>query len=236
MRERRLNEKVWRGLGIAARVTGGKTDAYRPTDAGDPLRATNRYLQLPASFIRPRLRAVRAGGTGEALWEGVFDAAYTRPGDYLVRADGAVWFVASQLPMEVPLCVRTLRRLSFARPCGPASAGANAYGGGTRRTTSAVLTNWPAAMAASGGGGRNELAMATTLLQAVWSVLLPPLEWLALLPGDMMTDDLGRAGVVDAAECTETGWRLVVRQSASAGVAISSFGEGDGRCRSMPSG
>ncbi len=215
MRESTLSAKVWRGLGMAARMIGAKTDAYRPTDTGDPLRPANRYLQLPASFIRPGLRTVRAGGWGEAFWEGVFDAACTRPGDYLVRADGGIWFVAAQLPMQAPLCVRTLRRLSFTRPSGPVSAGANSYGGVNRSTAVDVLTGWPAAMGTPGAAGQIELATATTLPQAMWMVLLPPLEWLALLPGDTMTDDLGRAGVVEAAECTELGWRLVVRQSTS---------------------
>jgi hypothetical protein len=70
-------------------------------------------------------------------------------------------------------------------------------------------------MATQDAKGQIELATTTTLPQAVWSVLLPPLDWLALAPGDTMTDDLGRSGVVDSAECTELGWRLIVRQSAS---------------------
>ena len=215
MRDSWLSDKVSRGLGRAARVTGQSTDAYRPTDTGDPLRLTNRYLRMPASFTRPALRTVRAGGYGEALWQGVFDATATQPGDYLVRADGAIWFVAARPSIQAPLCVRTLRRLSFARPSGPVSAGANAYGGVARSTASGVLTNWPAAVAAPGAMGQTELATATAVQQVVWSVLLPPLEWLALLSGDMMTDDLGRAGVVEIAEYTELGWRLAVRQSTS---------------------
>lgn len=215
MHERMLSGKVWHGLGMAARATGETTDAYRPTNTADPLRLTNRYLRLPASFNRPRIRAVRAGGYGDAIWEGVFDASYTLPGDYLVRADGAIWFVAAQLPIESPLCVRTLRRLSFVRPSGPVSAGANAYGGVTSGTASSVLTSWPAAMATPDTKGQIELATTTTLPQVVWSVLLPPLEWLAIQPGDAMTDDLDRSGVVDSAEYTDLGWRLMVRQSAS---------------------
>jgi hypothetical protein len=215
MRERLLSAKIYHGLGMAAQVTGEQTDAYRPTDTTDPLRPANRYLRLQATFNRPRIRTVRAGGYGEAFWEGVFDATYTKAGDYLVRADGATWFVAAQLPMQAPLCVRTLRRLSFARPSGPVSAGASSYGGVAAGTASGVLSNWPAVMATPDAKGQIELATATTLQQAVWSVLLPPIDWLALLPGDTMTDDLGRAGVVEIADFTELGWRLVVRQSTS---------------------
>jgi hypothetical protein len=215
MREAILSKRVWRGLGRAARATGDSTDAYRATDAGDPLRPSNRFLRLPATFHRPQIRMARAGGYGEALWQGVFDATYTKPGDYLVRPDGAIWFVATQPPAQAPLCVLSLRRLSFWRPSGPVGAGANSYGGVAQGSAPTVLTAWPAAMATLGATGQTELATAAAFKQANWAVLLPPLEWLTLSPGDTMTDDLGRNGVVQSAEMTQLGWRLTVRQSTS---------------------
>ena len=208
-----VSAKVWRGLAMAAQVIGEKTDAYRPTDTSNPLQPTNHYLRLPAAFNRPRGRIMHAGGYGETLWEGVFDATHTQSGDYLVHADGGTWFIAERLPMQAPLCVRTLRRLSFARLSRPGNAGANGYGGGTSGRASAVLTSWPAAMVTTDAKGQIELTTTTALKQAVWAVLLPPLEWLGLLPGDTMADDLGRAGVVEIVEFTELGWRLAVRQS-----------------------
>jgi hypothetical protein len=36
-----------------------------------------------------------------------------------------------------------------------------------------------------------------------------------VLPGDIMADDLGRAGVVETCEYGELGWRLQVRQAAA---------------------
>lgn len=215
MRARNLCDRVWRGLGTAARMTGELTDAYRPTDSGDPLRQANRFLRIPALISQPRLDFARAGGHGEVFWEGTFDAAYTRAGDYLVRPDGAVWFVAVQSPMQAPMCVRTLRRISFSRPLGSIGTGITSYGGVLRNATAELLTNWPAAMAAAGNFGQNELATTTPLQLPKWSVLLPPHEWLGLLPGDKMSDDLGRSGVVERAEYTGHGWQLMVRESTS---------------------
>ena len=215
MRAGNLCDQVWRGLGTAARMTGEVTDAYRPTDSGDPLRPANRFLRLPTLITRPHLGSARAGGHGEVFWEGTFDAAYTRPGDYLARPDGAIWFVAVQSPMQTPLCVRALRRLNFSRPSGSIGTGMTSYGGVLHDVTTELLTNWPAAMAPVGSGGQIELATTTPLQQPKWSVLLPPHEWLCLLPGDKMNDDLGRSGVVEAAEYTEQGWRLMVRESIS---------------------
>lgn len=213
MQQGRLSDRVWRGLGVAARAIGSQVDAYRPAGGDNPLRSANRFLLLPATFTPPRIKAVRPGGYGEAMWEGVFDAAYTQPGDYLVRSDGAIWFVAAQPPMQAAHCVQVLRRLSFTRPSGPVTAGANLYGGVVRSTAASVLTNWPAAMFVAAGAGQSALATASDTQQVQWSVLLPPQKWLGLLAGDSMTDDLGRSGVVETADHTDLGWRLLVRQS-----------------------
>jgi hypothetical protein len=212
MAGRQIADCVWRGLGIAARAVGDQVDAYRATDRGNPVRPSNRFLRLPASFTAPRT-GKGAAGYGDVGWEGIFDAAYTNPGDYLVREDGAIWFVAVQMAMEPALCVRARRKLSFSRPSGPVTAGANLYGGVVRSTAAQVLTQWPGAVTTTGASGPGALATSGEMPLATWLVLLPPLDWLGLLPGDTMSDDLGRAGVVESTECTELGWRMQVRQA-----------------------
>ena len=46
-----------------------------------------------------------------------------------------------------------------------------------------------------------------------WTVLLPAIPGVILLPADLMTDDLGRNAVVTAAELTDLGWRITVKQA-----------------------
>jgi hypothetical protein len=213
MAAREISDHVWRGLGTAARAIGDQVDAYRPADHGEALRSSNRFLRLPALLTAPHGGKARSGGNSDIAWEGAFDAAYTKPGDYLVRDDGAIWFVAVQAPLELTLCVRTRRILSFSRPSGPVTAGANLYGGVVRSTAAQVLTKWPAAISSTGTASPAALVTSGEIPQASWVVLLPPLSWLGLLPGDSMCDDLGRAGVVETSECTEIGWRLQVRQA-----------------------
>ena len=75
---------------------------------------------------------------GDALWYGIFDAAYTRPGDYLVQAD-AVWFIAAQQRLLPVLCVQTNRIVSFWRPAAPSTTGVNTYGGVTTETNEVLL-------------------------------------------------------------------------------------------------
>src|SRR5215472_6287743 len=110
-----LTDRVYRGLNAAARQTGADTDAYRPSGAADPLAPTNRFLRLRAAFTARDGRFAHPNAYGDALWYGIFDAAYTRPGDYLAQADG-VWFIASQPRLLPVLCVQTNRIVSFWRP------------------------------------------------------------------------------------------------------------------------
>ncbi|MDR3718387.1 MAG: hypothetical protein P4K98_06265 [Bryobacteraceae bacterium] len=188
------------------------TYVFRPKDANDPLRLENRILKMPALFSPPKLRQVHAAGYGGTVWHGTLDAAYVQPGDYLACGED-VWFVAAKHPLEAPLCIRTLRRLSFTRPSGSVTAGATLYGGVVRSATPDVLTRWPAAVMADAGGGQIALATSSAVQQMLWTVLLPPQEWLGLQAGDAMRDDLGRFGVVETAERTDLGWHLLVRQS-----------------------
>jgi hypothetical protein len=107
-----LADRISRGLGTAARVLGPWTDAYRPSSPADPLAPANRYLRLPAAFSAPDGRFERPDPYGAVLWDGVFDSAYTRLGDYLMQGS-STWFIATQQPLLPVLCVRTSRVISF---------------------------------------------------------------------------------------------------------------------------
>jgi hypothetical protein len=196
-----LQDIIQRGLGHAARVIGGSCDAYRPNGAHEPLSRANRYLRLTAAFAPPSGGFARPGGYGEVTWQGIFDAGATRVGDYLVdesAASGrAVWFIAAQQPLLPVLCVRADRRVTFARPAA------------------ATMRAWPVSVTAAAGHGGERVGLPGDGSGATWHVLLPAFGGVTLRNGDLMTDDLGRAGVVGSAELSDLGWRLVVRQAAT---------------------
>jgi hypothetical protein len=207
-----LQDRIHWGLNAAARAIGIQTDAYRPAGVSEPLDPTNRFLRLHAAFTAPDGRFARPNGYGEALWHGVFDAAYTRPGDYLVQA-GATWFVAAQQRLLPVLCVRTNRVVSFVRPAAPMNTGVNAYGGVTTATNAPLLTNWPANVLGASGGGRPAGDLPSDSSIPYWTVLLPAFPGVILRPSDLMTDELDRNAVVAAAELTELGWRITAKQA-----------------------
>lgn len=207
----RLQDRISRALGTAARAIGVSTDAFRPCGPADPLSPANRFLRLPAAFSTDG-RFQAASEFGDALWQGLFDSAYTQAGDYLVQPDGT-WYVAAQPRLAPILCVRTNRTVSFSRPAGAAGTGVNGYGGISLATATPLLTNWPASVLGASGGGRPGAGLPTDSAVPNWTVLLPSLSGVSIRPVDFMTDDLGRTGIVTGAELSELGWRLSVRQA-----------------------
>ncbi len=207
-----LQDRIYWGLNTAARAVGADTDAYRPAGISDPLVARNRFLRLRAAFSARDGRFSHQNEFGEALWYGIFDGAYTRPGDYLVQ-DDAVWFIASQQRLLPILCVRTNRTVSFWRPAAPSSTGVNTYGGVVASTNTLLLINWPASVIGVGGRGHSTADLPSDSTIPYWTVLLPQVPNVTLLLSDLMTDDLGRTAVVAATELSELGWRITVKQA-----------------------
>ncbi len=212
MAQDRIQDRIQWGMNAAARAAGATTDAYRPSNVGNPLDPSNRYLRLTALFTGMMGKFLRPEGYGESAVHGIFDAAYTQVGDYLVQPSGT-WFIASQEPLLPVLCVRTSRMVSFARAVAPSATGVNGYGGLTASTTTPLLTNWPASVMGAAGGGQPEAGLPSDTTVPYWTVLLPAFAGVVLLPADLMTDDLGRSAVVSAAELTGLGWRLTVKQA-----------------------
>jgi len=212
MRHARLQDRISWASNVCARAAGDWADAYRTFDVSAPLAAANRFLRIPALFTGMMGKFVRPQGYGDALAHGIFDYAYTKPGDYLVQGD-ATWFVAAQGRLLPALCVRTNRVVSFTRPVAPTATGMNSYGGVTAATVAPLLTGWPASVIGSSGSGQPSADLPSDSSIPYWTVLLPAVPGILLLPADLMSDDLGRAAVVSAAELTALGWRLTVKQA-----------------------
>ncbi len=208
----RLQDRISRALGTAGRAIGATADAFRPSSVADPLAPANRFLRLPAAFAPVDGRFGRANAYGAALWQGVFDSAYTQPGDYLVQADGT-WFIAAQQRLLPTLCVRANRIVSFVRAAPTRSSGMNGYGGVTRATASTLIANWPVSVLGASSGGRPDAGLPSDSVVPLWTVLMPAFGGIVLRPADLMTDDLGRTATVSGAELTELGWRLTLKQA-----------------------
>lgn len=217
MNEAILADRIRRALGRAAIATGAWCDVYRPDGPFKPLDPERRYLRLNATFSAAAGPQVPFG-YGQATCHGLFDAAYTQPGDYLARTpsdsgDPDVWFIASQQPLAPPLCVRANRLIDLARPAAPKQPGMNGYGGVTHRDAIVLASAWPASILASGGSGLDAAGLPADAAPGAWSILLPRIAGVVLRPGDLVTDDLARTAVIATAELSALGWRLLAKQA-----------------------
>lgn len=213
-----LQDVLYRGLGRAGRAVGRWCEAFRPTDGQDPVAPRNLVLRLPAGFAPADGRFGRAQGPGQVFWQGLFDAAYTRPGDYLVQresrrgmADGGVWFIAAQQPLLPVLCVRASRVVDVIRPPAPDRPGIGSYGGIGDAVEQVLLRRWPAGVLAGPPSRAGAGSLPDEAGGLGWTLLLPSLGGVVLRAGDTVRDDLGRRGVIVAADLSELGWRLRVR-------------------------
>lgn len=217
----RLQDIVHLGLGRAARAVGQWCEVMRASGPHDPLAPANMVMRLQVGLSSPDGRFARSVAHGQLYWQGLFDAAHTRPGDYLVRretrqgaADGGVWFIGAQQKLLPVLCVRATRVVDFIRPPAPMRPGAGSYGGADG-VAQVLLRGWPVGAIPSGGRGTGDAALPDAAGGASWTVLLPSLGGVVLRGGDVMVDDIGRRGVVASADLSDLGWRLRVREAAA---------------------
>jgi len=209
-----LQDRLNRAGGRAAAVVGVPHDLLRPTGTLEPLGPASRILRLNAAFRPLGGRVTRPVVFGETLWEGVFDAAYTKPGDILRRIDtGAIHFIAAQQSLLPTLCVRASRLIDVTRPAAAASPGLNAYGGTVTATDTVLATAWPASILGVGGQGTGQSGIAADFSAGAWQLLLPGTLNVAIRIGDRIADDLGRVAVIATAELTDLGWRVSARQA-----------------------
>ena len=209
-----LQDRIRWGMNVAARTVGLVTDLYRPAGALAPLALSNRVLRLHAAFQPHRGSIVHTNLYGDALWYGIFDAAYTRRGDYLVQS-GRTLFIATQQGLSGPLCVQTNRRLTVTRALPPGNVGANAYGGLIQGNSRVLLQDWPASVLGVNGAGNPSAGLPTDTSIPFWTILMPEWPGVVLQPADIIGDDLGRSATVAAAELTELGWRLTAKQASN---------------------
>jgi hypothetical protein len=207
MNSRKIQDRLYFGLGRSARFVGQSTDAFRPVGPHHPLDQQNRFLRLPALFLPANGKDNHANGYGEVLWYGTFDASYTRPGDYLVTSS-AILFVASQDPLVPVLCIRTNRTISIVRPNMQTGTGGNAYGGYTSGGAKSLIDRWPASVLDEGRSSSPTANLPSDTAVPRWNILIPSPAGVVLSPGDLITDDLGRTATIVGSELTYLGWRI----------------------------
>lgn len=213
-----IQAKLNRGRGIAAKAAGHTFTLYRPSSAAAPTAPGNSrgvmYILLATSFGSSPFSAPNLHG--DPIWQAIMDATATLPGDYVIDATGATYFIMGieQLhPIAVIECNRTI---SILRPAGqPALGASTAYGGDIVSAEVPVMTAWPASVQNGTKGERSDANLPGDV-RLPWSmILLPNVPGVIIRSADVITDDIGRRMKVSAAELTSLGWRLTASLEAT---------------------
>jgi hypothetical protein len=205
-----LQDRIYWGLNRVANILGRATDAYRPKGVSDPIKRSNRYLRLPAAFSRADGNFAQSNVYGTALWRGHFDGSYTRVGDYLQQGTD-LWFIASLQHLLPILCVKTNRVISITRQTAPATGAEGDIP--VLNSTLKIISKWPVSILGVSTDGKTPTHLPGDTAVPSVIALLPAVHGQIVQPTDMVTDERGTNAIVVAAELSDFGWRLNVRQA-----------------------
>jgi len=147
---------------------------------------------------------------GRAIWEGLFDASYTKVGDFLVQGEHT-YFIAAQEPFLPVVCVRTNRTITITRPSQQSWVGAGDYSGFSHGSTRVLAGACPASVLDASRTSGSPAGLPTDQHIPLWTIMMPAHDGTILSPGDFVCDDLDRRAVVTGAEHSGAGWRLTAR-------------------------
>ena len=207
----KLQDRIYRGLGTTARQTGIWADAFRPLPGKIPLDPEGRFLKLPVVF-EPLASWNILETADQVMWQGIFDGAYTRVGDYIVFGTSA-YFIAAQEPLQPIICIRSNQVVSVSRPIPPSLSSTNAYGGYSQNVPNILLEQYPAAVLIENKTGPSKAGLPTDQVTPYWTIFLSKTFDIVLSAGDVVKDDLGRSAIVTYAQSIAFGWRLIAKVS-----------------------
>ena len=206
----KLQAKIYKGYGQAAKRIGFDYQQFRATSASNPLSST--ALQtLPASFTT-NFSYSAPNKYGQATWLGLFDARLCQPGDFLVSQQGTFFIAAMQDTLPI-YCVQTNRVVNVTHAVQDQSVGLGAYSGGTKASEVPLMTGWPASILQGTKGEANENKLPLDVRTPWWAILMPAYPGVILRTSDIIRDDLGRKYIISSAELTDMGWRCTAMQA-----------------------
>ncbi|WP_435607714.1 hypothetical protein [Pseudomonas knackmussii] len=206
----KLQAKIYKGYGQAAKRIGFTYQQFRATSANNPL-ATTPLQSLPASFTT-KFDYSAPNKYGQATWLGLFDATQFQPGDFLVGHQGTFFVAAMQDTLPI-YCVQANRTVTLLRVAMEDKVGQIGYGGDTPATEVPLMQNWPASILQGTKGEANEAKLPGDVRTPWWAILMPAWPGIVIRTSDILTDDLGRKYVISSAELTDMGWRMTAMQA-----------------------
>lgn len=212
MNAAKIEAKIQRGNGKAAKILGVVCDQYRAATSGPVMVTTNLLGIVMARFDQDfQFGARKPNLYGHPTWGVLADRTMLAVGDYLIGSEGTFFLIAQQslLPTAAVSCNRVI---SISRPTGP-TPGSNAYGGVNNHTP--IVTSWPASVLQGTKGERGDVQLPGDVRMPWVSILIPAPPGVQIRFGDVVTDDQATPirYTISGAELTDLGYRITAAQT-----------------------
>lgn len=207
----KLQAKVYSGYAKAALRIGLDYKHYRPATAMQPI--WDELTTLKASFNAEDMKYGKPNKYGKPTWFGIFDAAQTQVGDYLVGPNGETFFIAAQQALLPVLCVQCNVVLDVHRPAQVSGVGAQGYAGATPAGETLLMKGWPASLLQGTKGEKSDVGLPGDARNAWWAVLMPAFAGVTFKAFDTLQDAGGQRYIISSAELTDMGWRMTAQMA-----------------------
>ena len=208
-----IQNRVNKGLRIAASRVGFPFDVFRPGDAMAPLDPLYRMATIKAAFDASTSYAfTKPNGYGQAVWGMLADPDKIAVGDYLTSDAQGTFFVAAMQPLLPLMAVGCNDTISLLRVTAPQAFGAVDYRVDVVAQERPVFAGWPVSMLRVGTGRRNGDGIPGEEPNAEFSVLLPIMPGVpAPRAGDVAVNAAGARLSLMYVEASDLGFRMTAR-------------------------
>lgn len=208
-----IQQKIYKGYGLAAKRLGYNFDIYRSATAINPLNAGNKIGNILVG-IDQKYTYENPIKYGDRTYQALVDGREVRPFDFLVSnntsLDDSVYFIASMFPL-LPIVIQGCNYVATVTRPKTTTKGFNEnyYSGYTQDNVDVIYQNCPCTMLESRQGEASPAKLPAGVKQPVWRIYMPYLGNTQINVGDFIENDKQERFSIISNELTDLGWRII---------------------------
>ena len=205
-----IKNVIYQGYGITSNIIGESYEIFRSPTPLNPLAPANYILTQTASY-NVSWDYEKANRYGNAVFQTLTDGRYCAVGDYFFFNIEIYFLIARQWMLPL-LSVQCNKIIKIERASTDNAPDSDVYSGYNSTPPLILAESLPASILFSNKGIRNEQKLPTDTYLGFWTILIPDLGGVVYKNRDIIQDATNFRYVVDTAELTVYGWRIMAQQ------------------------
>lgn len=208
-----VQDKIYYGYAQAALRLGLTFDVYRSVTPIDPIVPVNVVANVFSSF-NVSWDYMKANRYGNAVFQAVVDGRVVQLYDYLI-GNNQKWFIASWKTTQIILPILAIEcphEITIERAAQDITPDSDQYSGYNSVQPTVLARGLPASILFANKGAKNPQKLPTDNNLGFWTILIPNLDGTIYLNRDIIIDENNFRYVIDTAELTNLGWRIMAQQ------------------------